>query len=82
MKRCHKCGKINFENALWCNKCNTKLEDAYSKPEDDLLDFDESREIVKKIAVVLITIIIISSVIVVYLYLSKGPDFKGISCKK
>ena len=81
MKRCHKCGKINFGNALWCNKCNTKLEVANSKPQEELLDYDESRKIVHKIAVVLIIIIVISSVTVVFLYLTKGPDFEGISCK-
>jgi hypothetical protein len=81
MKRCHKCGKINFGNALWCNKCNTKLQDDISKPKEDLMEFDDSRKIVKKIAVVLITFIIISSAIVVYLYSTKGPDFEGISCK-
>ncbi len=81
MRRCHKCGKMNFRNALWCNKCNTKFQEDYLKPEEVLKDFDESSKIVKKIAVILIKIIIISFVIVVYLYLTKGPDFEGISCK-
>jgi hypothetical protein len=81
MKRCHKCGRINSDNAFWCRKCNSKLQDDYSKPEEDLMDFEKSRTLVNKIAVVLIITIIISSILVVYLILTKGPDFEGISCK-
>jgi len=47
----------------------------------DILDHCELRKIVKKIVVIFITIIIIFALVAIYLILTKGPDFEGISCK-